>query len=216
LPTLSVVRLGLVAIEGDRSRTRIGHADRVVLVIPERGTRTRSMEAQLEQRLGYPGALVVNNTGARSPIVSLLFGGDRTLGKVVYFSRDGRPHVQAITYARNIRASFAMLLRPFSVYSAPLESAFATVFTALDLAWTPAGPSRAIAIALAATVGIFGLHHLYLGDRRRAVKYLIFFWTIVPMALAIRDAIRLVLIDQAEFERAYWPGTAPAAVVRSP
>jgi hypothetical protein len=180
--------------------------DRVLLVIPERGTRTRPMEAQLEERLGYPGALVVHDPKERSPMASLLFGGDRTLGKIVYFSLDGRPRVQPITYARNVRASVAMLRRPFSVYGVPLESAFETVFIALNLPWTPAGPSRTVAIVLAATLGIFGLHHFYLGDRRRGVKHLAFFWTILPpVALAIRDAVRLVLMDQAEFERKYWP-----------
>ncbi len=180
--------------------------DRVVLVIPERGARTRPMEAQLEQRLGHPGALIANGDGKRSPMASLLFGGDRTLGKIVYFSPDGRPHVQPLIYARSVRASFAMLRRPFSVYGAPLEAAFETVFTALSLPWTPAGPSRAVAIVLAATLGVFGLHHLYLGDRRRAVKHLAFVWTIVPpVALGIRDAVRLVLMDQAEFERQYCP-----------
>jgi len=179
--------------------------DRVVLVIPERGTRTRSMEEQLEQRLGYPDALVVNNQEERSPMASLFFGGDRTLGKIVYFSPDGRPHVQPLVYARNLHAAVAMLRRPFSVYGAPLDSAFATVFAALNLPWRPAGPSRIVAIVLAATFGIFGLHHFYLGDRRRAVKHLAFVWTIIPpVALAIRDAVRLVLMDQAEFERTYW------------
>jgi hypothetical protein len=186
--------------------------DRVVLVIPQRGKRTRPMEAQLEQRLGYPGALVVNSARKRSLIASLLFGGDRTLGKIVYFSLDWRPHVQPITHAPNIRASFAMLRRPFSFYSGPLESAFETVFTALNLPWTPGGPSRIVAIVLAVTFGIFGLHHFYLSDRRRAVKYLKFCWTFVPIALGFRDAVRLVLMDQAEFEQKHWPAaTAPAA-----
>jgi TM2 domain-containing membrane protein YozV len=185
--------------------------NRVLLVIPERGKHTRPMEEQLEQRLGFPGALVVDNPDARSPVTSLLFGsGGRSLGKIVYFARDWQPRVQPITYMQNIRASLAMLRRPFSVYGAPLEAAFTAVFTTLDLPWTPAGPSRTIAIVLAATVGYVGGHHWYLGDHRRALKYALFFWTMVPILLAIRDAVRLVLMDQEEFERRF-SGTVAAS-----
>jgi hypothetical protein len=105
-----------------------------------------------------------------------------------------------------------MLRRPFSAYGGPLESSFETVFAALHLPWTPAGPSRIIAIALAATFGIFGLHHWYLGDRRRALEYLKYCWTMGPVVLGIRDAVRLVLMDQEEFERQHrYPATASAA-----
>jgi hypothetical protein len=178
--------------------------DRVVLVIPERGTRSRPMEEQLERRLGHPGALLINRPGQRSAILSLLFGGDRSLGKIVFFDRGWQPRVQPIADAHDIRASLARLRRPFSIYATPLESAFETVFAALEVPWTPAGPSRTVAIVLAATLGVVGAHHLYLGDRERAKKYALFFWTMVPIVLAIRDAVRLVLMDQAEFEQRYW------------
>ena len=39
------------------------------------------------------------------------------------------------------------------------------------------------------------------GKRQRAVKALKYCWTMGPMVLGIRDAVRLVLMDQAEFER---------------
>jgi hypothetical protein len=186
--------------------------DRVVLVIPERGKRTRAMEAQLEERLGFPGALVLKAQPKQPLMASLLWGKDRTLGKIVYFSPDRRPHVQPLVYLRNVRPSLAMLRRPFSAYGGPLESSFEAVFAALNLPWTPAGPSRAIAIVLAAAFGFFGLHHWYLGDRRRGIRSVKFCWTMVPVALGIRDAVRLVLMDQAEFERQHrQPASAPAA-----
>ena len=186
--------------------------DRVVLVIPERGKRTRQMEAQLEERLGFPGALVLNARPKQTLIASLLWGKDRTIGKIVYFSRDGRPHVEPLVYLKNVRVSLAALRRPFSSFAGPLESSFETVFAALDLPWTPAGPSRTVAIVLAVTGGIFGMHHWYLGDRRRAAKYLKYCWTTVPVLLGIGDAVRLVLMDQQDFERQYSPAaTAPAA-----
>ena len=186
--------------------------DRVVLLIPERGKRTRAMEAQLEERLGFPGALVVNAQPKQPLIASLLWGKDQTLGKIVYFSRDGRPHVQPLIVVRNPRPSLALLRTAFSAYGGPLDSAFEPVFAALHLPWTPAMPSRTIAIVLAATFGIFGLHLWYLGDRRRASKYLKYCWTIFPVVLGIRDAVRLVLMDQAEFERQHQRrATLPAA-----
>jgi hypothetical protein len=182
--------------------------DRVLLVIPERGKRTRTIEEQIEQRLGYPDALVDSGTTRRrSAVASMFVGGERRLGKIVYFGQDWRPHVQAITYARSIRELLAMMRHPFSVYGAPLEAAFQPVFTALNLPWTAAGPSRVIAIALAATFGFLGAHHLYLGDRRRALKYAVFFWTTVPIVLAIRDGVRLVLMDKAEFDRTHGRGS---------
>jgi len=113
--------------------------------------------------------------------------------------------VQPIIYARSLRASVAMLRKPFSIYSAPLESAFEPVFAALNLPWTPAAPSRTVAIVLAVTLGLLGAHLVYLGDRRRALKYAAFFWTFVPVVLAFRDAVKLVLMDQAAFEREYRP-----------
>jgi len=178
--------------------------NRVLLLIPERGAHSGPIEAQLEARLGYPGTLT-DRPATRSAVASLMVGGDRAVGRIIYFSENWRPHVQPIVYARSVSGSVAMLRRPFSLYSAPLEAAFEPVFAALQVPWTPAGPNRTVAIVLAATLGVLGLHHLYLGDRRRAVKYAVFFWTGVPVVLAIRDAIRLVLMDQAAFEREYRP-----------
>lgn len=179
--------------------------DRVVLLIPERGARTAAIEAQLEQRLGHPGALTADRGDTRSALASMLVGGDRALGRIVYFGEGWRPRVEPIIYARNLRASVAMLRKPFSIYSAPLESAFEPVFAALNLPWTAAAPSRTVAIVLAITLGLLGGHLLYLGDRRRALKYAAFFWTFVPVMLAFRDAVRLVLMDQEAFEREYRP-----------
>ena len=62
----------------------------------------------------------------------------------------------------------------------------------------------------AATLGVFGLHHLYLGDRRRALKYLAFFWTAIPIVLGWIDAVRLALLDDAGFQKQLKPRTSPA------
>jgi TM2 domain-containing membrane protein YozV len=51
--------------------------------------------------------------------------------------------------------------------------------------------------------GIFGLHHFYLGDRRRGFKYLAFFWTSVPMFAGWYDAVKLAWLDAAQFDANY-------------
>jgi TM2 domain-containing membrane protein YozV len=174
---------------------------RVVLLIPERGERTRLVEQQLEKRLRCAGAL---QAGAPSrSFVAWLFGRNQTLGKAVCFADHWTPTVYAIRQVRNLQSVPKILARPFSLYAAPLETAFQQVFAELDIPWQPPGPSRLMAIILALTFGWLGGHLFYLGDRRRALRYLMFFWTMVPIFLSLRDAARLVLIDRREFDRMY-------------
>ena len=57
------------------------------------------------------------------------------------------------------------------------------------------GPSRFdrfVAAALAFTLGTFGVHWYFLGNRRRAIWYTIFFWTGIPTILGIIDGIMLL------------------------
>ena len=175
----------------------------VVLLIPDRGKHHRETETRLEQRLGIPGALQIDDTDPRSTLAKLLFGRNRMLGKVVYFGDDWSPRVQPIRPRRELRQALKAMMRPYSLFAGPLESAFEPVFTQLGLPWTRPAPSRVVAICLAVTLGTFGAHHFYLRDRRRGVKYLAFCWTMVPTFLALRDAARLVLIDREEFDKAY-------------
>jgi len=60
---------------------------------------------------------------------------------------------------------------------------------------TPTGVSRwdsIVAAVLAFTLGTFGVHWFFLGNRRRAFFYLIFFWTGIPTILGIIDGIMLL------------------------
>jgi len=175
----------------------------VVLLVPERGTRHRDAEARLEERLGVPGALRIDEADRRSMVAKLVFGRNRTLGKVVFFGDDWTPRVQPIRTWRGLRESLNALTRPFSLFAGPLETAFEPVFTQLGLTWKRAAPSRVVAICLAVTVGVFGAHHFYLRDRQKGLRYLAFFWTLVPIFLALRDAARLVMIDREEFEKGF-------------
>lgn len=48
--------------------------------------------------------------------------------------------------------------------------------------------SKTVAIVLALFVGSFGAHKFYLGDLKKGIIYLVFFWTGIPFFLAIYDA----------------------------
>ena len=49
-----------------------------------------------------------------------------------------------------------------------------------------------IAAALAFTLGTFGAHWFFLGNRRRGFWYAIFFWTGIPTILGIIDGAKLL------------------------
>ena len=49
-----------------------------------------------------------------------------------------------------------------------------------------------VAAALAITLGTFGAHWFYLGDRRRGIRYARFFWTGIPTILGIIDGAMLL------------------------
>lgn len=174
---------------------------RVVVIIPERGARTRLVEQQLEERLGHPGSLRID--APPRPRLGWLFGSEHLLGKAVCFSDDWIPTVYPIRTIRSLKQVPASLTRPFSLYAAPLQITFEQLFTRIDLRWRPPGPNRVMAIVMAVTFGWLGGHLFYLGDRRRALRYLTFFWTMVPLFLSLRDAAHLVLTDRDEFEQTY-------------
>ena len=176
-------------------------ARRVLLIIPERGERTRLVERQLEDRLRCPGAL--QGTTPQRALLAWLFGRDHTIGKAVCFADDWTPTVVPIRLVRSLRMIPMILARPFSLYAAPLEVAFTQLFVRIDIPWRPPGPSQLMAIVLAVTFGWLGGHLFYLGDRRRARRYLLFFWTMVPMFLGLRDAARFALMERRVFGAIY-------------
>lgn len=95
-----------------------------------------------------------------------------------------------------------LFLAPYRPYRESLDSAFRRVFTQLDLPWVDR-KNRTTAALLGLFVGWFGFHHFYLGNKRRGMYYLLFWWTLVPLFLAWKDAIQLALTDEQEFERKF-------------
>jgi TM2 domain-containing membrane protein YozV len=70
--------------------------------------------------------------------------------------------------------------------------------------------SRATAFGLTLLLGWAGAHCFYLGQRRRGFMYLLFFWTMVPGFLSLRDAVRITMTSRQEFEALYPGFRAPA------
>jgi TM2 domain-containing membrane protein YozV len=48
---------------------------------------------------------------------------------------------------------------------------------------------------------MIGLHHFYMGNRRRGWWYVACCWLLVPMVLGWIDAVRLALLDEEAFSR---------------
>lgn len=66
--------------------------------------------------------------------------------------------------------------------------------------------NKAVALVLAWLLGGVGGHWFYLGKIKRAVLYLVFFWTVIPAFLAIYDFFVMVVMSQKEFDAKYNKG----------
>ena len=52
---------------------------------------------------------------------------------------------------------------------------------------------------LAITLGGFGVHKFYLGQKGWGIVYLLFCWTFIPQLVAILEFVMLLLVDEDEF-----------------
>lgn len=59
------------------------------------------------------------------------------------------------------------------------------------------------AVLLAFFLGGFGVHQFYLGQKKKGILYLIFFWTAIPAIIAFIDFILLLVMSDEEFNRKY-------------
>ena len=89
------------------------------------------------------------------------------------------------------------MLSPYRPYRDALQAAFKKVFAKLGIQWVPKR-SLTTAVLLALFGGMFGLHHFYMGHRRRGFWYLAFFW--LAFLLGWIDAVRLALLDETRFQ----------------
>ena len=180
--------------------------DRAVQLVPRRrlifiswaqSDGAGAFDEDIERRFGPPQP-VDRDPGRWLWWLSMLMKpGESAMGKIVYFDALDKPRVEPIQFSISWEGFATMAARP---YRDSLEAACRRVFARLDLPWVDR-QSRATAILLAFLVGMFGLHHIYLGNRRRGLSYLAFCWTMVPAALAWIDGIRLVMMTEEDFER---------------
>jgi len=63
--------------------------------------------------------------------------------------------------------------------------------------------NKGIAILLAIFTGGIGGHRFYLGESKRGLLFLLFFWTLVPAFIAIIDIFRLSFMSEAKFQKRY-------------
>lgn len=70
---------------------------------------------------------------------------------------------------------------------------------------TVSSKSRIVAALFAFFLGTFGAHHFYLGNSKKGVIYLLFFWTYIPTIVALIEAVGFLLQSDEEFARKY-PG----------
>lgn len=73
---------------------------------------------------------------------------------------------------------------------------------------------KLIAALLAFFMGVFGVHHFYLGNKGRGIIYLIFFWTAFPAIIAGVEGILWLLMDEDEFDYKYNLGVEPRPAAR--
>jgi TM2 domain-containing membrane protein YozV len=169
---------------------------RVIIVELGKPGSLRAFDERFAQTFGAP---IANPQPERSKFVvallRLLVPYARRLGRIIYFDADGTPREETLTYRLTWTG---IVLSPYRPYRDSLRGALKAVFARLDLPWS-AKRTLTTAVLLALFGGMLGLHHFYMGDRRRGWGYLAFCWLIIPMLLGWIDAVRLALLDEQEF-----------------
>lgn len=67
----------------------------------------------------------------------------------------------------------------------------------------PGGRDRMTAVLLAVTLGGFGAHKFYLGEKLQGYGHLVFCWTLIPFLLSWIDAIQLYSMSRVSFNLTY-------------
>lgn len=183
---------------------------RLVLIVDGKPAETVAFEDRLAARIGWSGTIPSADPRRASILARIiqLGGAGASYGKVIYFGDDWRPSVEFIRLVYRLQ----YLLRFHNPMAFPLEMAFDNVLQEMGVPlWRP-GPSRLKAAAIATFLGMLGAHHFYLGNKRRGVYYLAFWWTLVPLLLAWFDAAKLLLMDDQKFRQLMErPPPSPAA-----
>ncbi len=199
-------RARLVVIRAGTTANLQWEIDQAVQLLPRRqlifvsfgsGKDTKAFDEDIEQRFGKPETVGYppKRTLIRWLVRLMIHQNER--GKIIYFNKDSRPYVEPIQSAPGWSEYVLSWIRP---YWGPLAGTFRRVFKQLELPWVD-HKNKTIAVLLALSFGIFGLHHFYLGNKRRGLYHLVFFWTAVPYFLGMIDAVKIMRADKQNFER---------------
>ena len=164
--------------------------------------KTAVFDQYFERRFGR--VLPSDKTAVTPLWMKLMSTGKYVVGKIIYFDEALKPREEPIRLSVSWVGLAVGLMRP---YRDSIQTAMKHVFISLELPWVTRY-SQTTAVLLAMFGGIFGLHHFYLGDRRRGLKYLSFFWTVIPMFIGWYDMLKLVRLESQEFDRKYPPRRA--------
>jgi TM2 domain-containing membrane protein YozV len=170
--------------------------------------RTAPFDQFFEQHFG---PVIRSTPAADTPVfVKLISIGKYMHGRIISFDESLQPREEPIGLKVSWTGLALGLMRP---YRDSIQSAMRRVFASLELPWVT-GYSQTAAVLLAMCGGGFGLHHFYLGDRRRGFKYLAFFWTTVPMYVGWYDTVKLAWLESREFDEKYGARAEHAVGVR--
>jgi TM2 domain-containing membrane protein YozV len=74
-------------------------------------------------------------------------------------------------------------------------------YVAMSQEYKDSGKNRFVAAALSWFLGGFGVHKLYIGQKRTGIKYLLFFWTFIPAFFGFAHAVHYLIMGEEEFHR---------------
>ncbi len=158
---------------------------------------TALFDQYFEQRFG---PVMQSSTVPDTPVLTKLIStGKYANGKIIFFDDSLQPREEPIRLTLSWPGLALGLMRP---YRDSIQSAMRRVFASLELPWVTRH-SQTTAVLLAMFDGIFGLHHFYLGGRRRGFKHLAFFWTAIPMFVGWYDTVKLAWLQAREFDEKY-------------
>jgi len=162
--------------------------------------KTAGFDRYFEERFGR--VLPSGNRRAVTPLwMKLMSTGKHVTGKIIYFDKSLQPREEPIRLTLSWMGLALGLMRP---YRDSIQTAMKHVFSSLELPWITRN-SQTMAVLFAMFGGILGLHHFYLGDRRRGFKCLAFFWTAIPAFMGWYDTVKLARLEPHEFDKRYPP-----------
>jgi TM2 domain-containing membrane protein YozV len=193
---LVVIRAGETANLWWEVQEALTHLSRERVIIVALGADLAMFEQRFTQAFGVPNARPASPSGVLTRLLQLLFPYGRSIGNIIYFDRQGKPWQEPLCFRFKWSS---VVLAPYRPYRDSLQFAFNAVFEAVGLNWMPKR-SLTGAVLLALFGGIFGLHHFYVGNRRKGMWYLAFCWLVLPMVLGWIDAMRLAMLDDTRFQ----------------